>query len=90
MPAKGSCGMSCMKHLILGVVTCTVCNILHAWLKGQKNEQQNNAPNPKNNAAAGYQGLVKIKLLKGAGLHVLFYNVGDKFVGCGTIQECLV
>ena len=21
---------------------CTVCNILHGWLKGQKNEQQNN------------------------------------------------
>ena len=34
----------------------------------QKNEQQNNVPNlKKNNAAAGYQGPVKIELLKGAG-----------------------
>ena len=26
--------------------TCIVCNVLHGWLKGQKNEQQDNAPNP--------------------------------------------
>ena len=32
------------------------------------NEQLNNAPNPKNNAASGYQGPVKIELLKGTGL----------------------
>ena len=32
-------------------------------------EQQNNAPSPKtNNAVAGYQGPVKIELLKDAGL----------------------
>ena len=38
----------------------------------QKNKQQNNAPSPtiKNNAAAGDKGLVKIELLKGAGLLV--------------------
>ena len=47
--------------------TCTVCNILHGWSRGQKNEQQNNASSPKNNAAAGYQGPVKIELLKGTG-----------------------
>ena len=27
--------------------TCTVCNVSHGWLRGQKNEQQKNAPNPK-------------------------------------------
>ena len=27
--------------------TCTVFNVLHGWSRGQKNEQQNNAPNPK-------------------------------------------
>ena len=27
--------------------TCTVCYVLHGWSRGQKNEQQNNAPNPK-------------------------------------------
>ena len=48
--------------------TCTICNLLNVWSTGQKNEQQNNAPNPKNNADAGYQGPVKIMLLKGAGL----------------------
>ena len=47
---------------------------LHHWLRltwlwrEQKNEQENNAPNPKNNAAAGYQGPVKIEILKSAGL----------------------
>ena len=44
------------------------CNVLHGWSRGQKSEQQNNAPSPKNNAAGGYQGPVKIQLLKGAGL----------------------
>ena len=51
-----------------GRATCTVCNVLHGCWRGQKNEQQNNAPNPKNNAAAGYQGPVKIELLRDAGL----------------------
>ena len=37
-------------------VTCTVCNILHGWSRGQKNEQQNNVPSPKKSAAASYQG----------------------------------
>ena len=47
--------------------TYTVCSILHSWSRGQKNEQQNNAPSPKkNNAASGYKGPVKIELLKGA------------------------
>ena len=42
--------------------------VLHdGWLRGQSNEQ-NNAPNPKLSAAAGYLGPVKIELLKGAGL----------------------
>ena len=27
--------------------TCTVYNVLHGWSRGQKNEQQNNAPSPK-------------------------------------------
>ena len=27
--------------------TCTVYNVLHGWSREQKNEQQNNAPNPK-------------------------------------------
>ena len=47
---------------------CTVFNVLHGWLRGQTNEQQNNAPNPKNNAAAGYRGPVKIELLEDAGV----------------------
>ena len=35
--------------------TCAICNVLNSWLRGQKNEQQNNSPNPeKNNAALGY------------------------------------
>ena len=41
------------------------------WSRGQKNEQQNNDLTPKknnNNTVAGYQGPVKIELLKGAGL----------------------
>ena len=39
--------------------------------KEKKNEQQNNAPNPKKtkqNAAAGYRDPVKIELLKSVGL----------------------
>ena len=28
-------------------VTCTVCNVLNGWLRGQKNEHQNNIPSPK-------------------------------------------
>ena len=39
------------------------------WLiERTKNKQQNNAPSLKNNAAAGYKGGAKLKLLKGAGL----------------------
>ena len=39
------------------------------YMVDREQEQQKCAPcNPKNNAAAGYQGPVKIKLLKGAGL----------------------
>ena len=30
-----------------GRATCTVCNVLHSWWRGQKNEQKNNALNPK-------------------------------------------
>ena len=50
------------------------------WSRGQKNEQQNNAPSLKNNAAAGYKGPVKIDVLKGAGLLIFvmvvcFYDV---------------
>ena len=52
--------------LVKKVATCSVWKVLHGWSRGQTNEQQNNAPNPKNNAAAGYQGPVKIELLKGA------------------------
>ena len=37
-------------------------------LEDKTKNKQNNAPNPKNNAAVGYQGPVKIELLKGAGL----------------------
>ena len=36
--------------------------------RGKKKEQQNNVPSPKKSAAAGYNGPVKIELLKGAGL----------------------
>ena len=46
------------------VATCTVCNGLHAWARGQKNEQQNNAC---------YKGPVKLALLKGTGL-LLYLN----------------
>ena len=61
--------------------THTACNVLHGWLRGQKNEQQNNVPNPKkqknkkNNAAAGCHCPLKIELLKGAGLlNILSYD----------------
>ena len=37
-------------------------------------EQQNNGPNLKSNAAAGYQGPMKIEFLKGAGLLPLHSN----------------
>ena len=41
----------------------------HRWSRRQKNEQRNNVPSPKkNNAAAGYQGPVKIELYQGVGL----------------------
>ena len=40
--------------------TCTVCNVLHGWSRGQKSEKQNRDPNPNKNAGAGYQGLVKV------------------------------
>ena len=51
-----------------GGAPCTICNVLHGWSRKQKKEKQNHDPNPKNNSAAGYQGPVKIELLKGAGL----------------------
>lgn len=28
--------------------TCAICSTLHGWSSEQKNEQPNNAPNPKN------------------------------------------
>ena len=59
--------MRLLLKLIQFGATCTVCNVLHGLSRGQKNEQQNNVPTPKNNAAAGYQGPVKIELSKGAG-----------------------
>ena len=63
-----------IKSNALGAIY-TVCSILHSWSREQKNEQQNNAPNPKkNNAAAGYKGPVKIELLKGADLLPTFYK----------------
>ena len=34
--------------------TYTVCKVLHDWSREQKNEQQNNALNPKKNTDAGY------------------------------------
>lgn len=37
------------------------------WLRGQ-NDKENNAPNPKLSAVAGYLGPAKIELMKGAGL----------------------
>ena len=56
------------EYSIISVATCTVRNLLHGWSRGQKNEQRNNVPRPKNNAAAGYKDPVKIELLKGSGL----------------------
>ena len=55
---------------------CTVCSVLYGLLKRQENEQQNNVPSPKNNAAAGYKGPVKIELLKGGGrlINIRFFN----------------
>ena len=51
-----------------------------SYMVGQEDKRTNNRtvlPTPKNNATAGYQGPLKIELLKGAGLlfHVKF-NVG--------------
>ena len=43
-------------------VTCTICNVLHDWSRGQRNEQQNNDPTPKKHRTAGYQGPVKTEL----------------------------
>ena len=58
-----------MQQICRYIVKNKVCNVLHDWSRGQKNKQQNNAPSPKNNAAAGnYQGPLKIELLKGEGL----------------------
>ena len=34
----------------------TVCNVLHGWSRGQKNEQQNNVPNPKKQCSCRLQG----------------------------------
>ena len=48
---------------------CTICNVSH-YLSREQNKikgQQNNAPGHRNNGAAGYQGSVKIELLKGVG-----------------------
>ena len=64
-------------------MTCTICNVLHGWLRGQKNKQQNNVPNSKNIAAAGYQGPVKIELLKDVGLVVGLVDLGHFFWGGG-------
>ena len=58
--------------------TCTVCNVLHGWSRGQKNEQQNNVSSPKNNATAGYKGPVKIELLKEAGLLKRLYSISHR------------
>ena len=52
----------------------TRCDDLHCFqhltrlVERARYEQQNNVSSPKTNAAAGYQGPVKIELLKGAGL----------------------
>ena len=38
---------SLVKNAIFTGATCTICNVFHGWSRGQKNEQQNNAHNPK-------------------------------------------
>ena len=62
----------------VGEATCTVCNVSHGWWRGQKNEQQNNVPNPKKPCiAAGYKGPVKIELFKGAALKLWVSSIQD-------------
>ena len=60
--------------------SCTVCNVLHSWSRGQKNEKQNRDPNPNKNAGAGYQGLVKGEgLLADRALSIIIPNVQLSF-----------
>ena len=60
-------------HFMNKGVTCTICNVLYGWSRGQKNKQQDNAPNPKkqcscrlsgsseNRAFEGWLGLLRLK-----------------------------
>ena len=59
--------------------TCTFCNVFYGWSREHKNEQQNNVPSRKKiNGAAGYQGPVKIELLKGVDLLTIFVHTQNK------------
>ena len=54
-----------------------------SYMVGREDKKTNNRamlPTLKNNAAAGYQGPVKIKLLKGAGLLVKIVSKGFAFM----------
>ena len=71
--------------------TCTVCKVLHGWSRGQKNEQQNNTPNPKkNNATAGYQGPVITEFLKGSGLLVFFFSRSQLAISLVDQKTCVM
>ena len=39
--------------------TCTVCKALHGWSRGQKDEQPNNAPNPKKQCSCRLSGSIE-------------------------------
>ena len=53
---KGPVEIKLLKGAGLLGATYTVCNVLHGWSRGQKNEQWNNVPNPKKQCSCRLQG----------------------------------
>ena len=45
-----------------------ICNALHGWSTEQKNEQQNNAPNPTKQCSCRLSGSSENRAFEGAGL----------------------
>ena len=63
--------------------TCTVCNVLHGGGEDKRPNNRTMLPALRNNATVGYQGPVKIELLKGALLQQWKAYIGCIFRGAG-------
>ena len=62
-----------MLVVLLFGATCTICNVLRGWSRGQNNEQQNNVPSPKRQCSCRLSGPSENRAFKGCRSTVLVY-----------------